>query len=149
MTPGEAYSKVSTFIYKICRTTTNLFYFQLTMFLKKYPELIKIIAKDGYFSFLFAAITNKRFKEGEKAISKDKLYSYEYTVHVLDQKFNPKELKINPIYRKIYKNYTKLRYEEEKNNEKVHINQRNKDVPWKKALRIKALKSFGTVKSRN
>jgi len=114
MTPGEAYNKVLTFVNKINHTTANLFYFQLTMFLKKYPELIKTIAKDGYFSFLFATIiTNKRFKEGEKAISKNKLYSYQYAVHTLNQKFNPKELKINPIYRKIYKNYTKLRYEEE------------------------------------
>ena len=114
MTPAEAYNKVSTFIYKICHTAPNLFYFQLTMFLKEHQKLIKTIAKSSYFSLLFAAIINKRFKEGEKAISENKLYSYEYAIHILDLKFNPKELKTNPVYRKIYKNYIKLKYEEEK-----------------------------------
>jgi hypothetical protein len=114
MTPKQAYYKAVKFYQKIAHANKNLRYLQWTMFLKEHPELSEIIAKDSYFSFLYGALINNRFKRGEKAISTSELYSYTYAKHVLNEKFNPKETKTNPVYKKILDNFFKMSGQREK-----------------------------------
>ena len=53
----------------------------------KDKELEKIIAKDLYYAYQYAAFIKQRFKLGEPTIAKDAYYSYQYAFFVLKKPF--------------------------------------------------------------
>ena len=53
----------------------------------KDEDLEPAIAKDSYYSFLYAHLLKGRFELGEPAIAKDEFYTNEYTQYILKKDF--------------------------------------------------------------